>query len=87
MPDSYDVRLTAAARKQLGKLERSVQRRIVAALRLLATTPRPPAARALSGRPGYLRIRVGDYRVIYTIDDGELVVLVVTMGHRRDVYR
>ncbi len=87
MPDSYDVRLTTAARKQLVKLERSVQRRILTALSMLATRPRPPAAKALSGRAGYLRIRVGDYRVIYTIDDGELVVLVVTMGHRRDVYR
>jgi mRNA interferase RelE/StbE len=52
---------------------------------LLAQNPRPPAARALKGRPG-LRVRVGDYRVIYTIQDEVLLVVVVTLGHRRDVY-
>jgi mRNA interferase RelE/StbE len=51
----------------------------------LAQNPRPPAARALQGRPG-LRVRVGDYRVIYTVADDVLLVVVVTLGHRRNVY-
>jgi mRNA interferase RelE/StbE len=53
---------------------------------MLAEDPRPPASRPLTGRPAY-RIRIGDYRVIYTIQDDLLVVVVVTLGHRRDVYR
>ncbi|MDQ3114151.1 MAG: type II toxin-antitoxin system RelE/ParE family toxin [Actinomycetota bacterium] len=52
---------------------------------MLSQDPRPPAARALQGRPG-LRIRVGDYRIIYTVTDDVLLVVVVTIGHRRDVY-
>ena len=55
------------------------------AIALLADDPRPPAARMLRGRPG-LRVRVGDYRVIYTVADDVLLVVVVTLGHRRDVY-
>jgi len=51
----------------------------------LAEDPRPPAARALRGRPG-LRVRVGDYRLVYTVVDDVLLVVVVTVGHRRDVY-
>ena len=53
---------------------------------LLADDPRPPASRPLRGRPGY-RLRVGDHRVVYTVDDGVLTIVVVTVGHRRDVYR
>jgi mRNA interferase RelE/StbE len=51
----------------------------------LAQDPRPPAARALQARPG-LRVRVGDYRIIYTVADDVLLVVVVTLGHRREVY-
>jgi mRNA interferase RelE/StbE len=53
---------------------------------MLAQDPRPPASRPLRGRPGY-RLRVGDYRIIYTIDAGVLLIVVIAMGHRRDVYR
>ena len=60
--------------------------RIEGAIALLAIDPRPPAARALQGRPG-LRVRVGDYRIIYTIEDDVLLVVVVTLGHRSDVYK
>jgi mRNA interferase RelE/StbE len=52
---------------------------------LLADDPRPPASRPLRGRPGY-RVRVGDYRIIYTIADDVLLIVVVALGHRRDVY-
>lgn len=55
------------------------------AIALLAEDPRPPGARALRGRPSY-RIRVGDYRVLYNINDDVLVIVVVTVGYRRDVY-
>ena len=50
-------------------------------------TPRPPASKPLVGHPGYLRVRVGDYRIVYRLEEDKLVVLVLTMGHRREVYR
>ncbi|HEU4701168.1 MAG TPA: type II toxin-antitoxin system RelE/ParE family toxin, partial [Conexibacter sp.] len=58
---------------------------IQGAITLLAEDPRPPAARALRGRPG-LRVRVGDYRIVYTVADDVLLIVVVAVGHRRDVY-
>jgi mRNA interferase RelE/StbE len=60
-------------------------RRIHGALALLAEDPRAPASRPLRGRPGF-RVRVGDYRIIYTIEDDVLLVVVVTLSRRRDVY-
>ena len=63
-----------------------MEERIRGAIALLAHQPRPPAARPLTGRPGW-RVRVGDYRIIYTIHDEVLLVVVVTLGHRRDGYR
>ncbi len=81
----YRVELRPAAVRALRKLDPPAQRPIQGAIALLAEDPRPPSTRALKGRPG-LRVRVGDYRVIYTIDDGVLLVVVITIGHRRDVY-
>ncbi len=60
--------------------------RVTEAIRALGDAPRPPAAKKLSGRSAW-RIRVGDYRVLYEVDDNRLVVLVVRIGHCRDVYR
>ena len=82
---SYRIELRPAAVRALKKLDPPVRRRIQGAITLLAEDPRPPAARALRGRPG-LRVRVGDYRILYTVEDDVLVVVVVTVGHRRDVY-
>ena len=59
---------------------------MVAALALLRDEPRPPGAKALAGHPGYLRVRIADWRIVYTIDDGRLIVLVLTLGHRGDIY-
>lgn len=81
----YRIELRPAAVRALRRLDPPVRRRIQGAIALLADEPRPPAARALRGRPG-LRVRVGDHRIIYTIEDEELVILVATLGHRRDVY-
>ncbi len=81
----YRIELRPAAVKALQKIDPRDRTRIQGAIRLLADDPRPPAARALQGRPG-LRVRVGDYRILYTIDDGVLLIVVVTVGHRRDVY-
>jgi mRNA interferase RelE/StbE len=81
----YRIELRPAALRALHKLDPPVRRRLQGAIALLAQEPRPPAARALKGRPG-LRVRVGDYRVIYTVHDDVLLVVVVTLGHRREVY-
>jgi mRNA interferase RelE/StbE len=69
----------------LRKLDPQAAGRVRAAIALLADDPRPPAARRLRGRPAW-RVRVGDYRIIYTIEDAVLLVVVVAVGHRRDVY-
>jgi mRNA interferase RelE/StbE len=82
---SYRIELRPAAVRALKKLDPPIRRRIQGAITLLAEDPRPPAARALRGRPG-LRVRVGDYRIIYTVADDVLLIVVVTVGHRRDVY-
>ena len=83
---TYEVRLTPAAVRQLRKLDPPGRRRVQAAIDLLAEDPRPPGARQLVGGAGEWRVRTGDFRIIYDIRDGELLVLVVKVGHRRDVY-
>ncbi|MFY1680565.1 type II toxin-antitoxin system RelE family toxin [Micromonospora sp. WMMD730] len=74
-----------AAAKLLRKLDRPVQARLVAAIAALATEPRPAEVKALTGYPGLLRI-LGNHRIVYTVRDQELIVLVVHLGHRSDVY-
>ena len=81
----YRIELRPAAVRALRKLDPPTRRRVQGAIALLAQDPRPPAARALKGRPA-LRVRVGDYRVVYTVRDDLLLVVVITLGHRRDVY-
>lgn len=83
----YQVGLLPAAARQLRKLDSSAAARVTAALHLLAVDPRPPGAKALTGRPGVLRVRTGDHRILYRVEDDELVVVVVALGHRREVYR
>ncbi|MDO5675880.1 MAG: type II toxin-antitoxin system RelE/ParE family toxin [Propionibacteriaceae bacterium] len=83
---TYSIELRPAALRALRKIDPQDRRRIQGVIALLATDPRPPAAKRLAGRPAW-RVRVGDYRVIYTIEDDVLLVVVVTLGHRRDVYR
>lgn len=81
----YRVQLRPAAVRALRKLDPAARRRIQGAINLLARDPRPPSSRRLRSRAGF-RVRVGDYRIIYTVADDLLVVVVVTLGHRRDVY-
>jgi mRNA interferase RelE/StbE len=81
----YRVELRPAAVRALRKLDPEIQRRIQGAITLLAQDPRPPASRKVRGRPGF-RVRVGDYRIIYTVADDVLLVVVVALGHRREIY-
>ena len=82
----YRIELRPAAIRALRKIHPKDKERIQGAIALLGQDPRPPKAIALSGRPGY-RVRVGDYRIIYTIQDDVLLVVVVNLGHRRDIYQ
>lgn len=84
---TYAIEVLPAAERSLSKVHPDMQARIRGAVLKLAANPRPPGARALKDRHGYLRVRVGDYRIIYTIEDDVLRVIVVRVGHRRDVYR
>ena len=83
----YTVEFTSAAARQVRKLPRPAQVRVLGAIELLGTDPRPPGARKLAGEATAWRMRVGEYRVIYDVIDRSLVVTVVRVGHRREVYR
>jgi mRNA interferase RelE/StbE len=81
------IELTRDALRALAKLDKPVRRRIQGAIDKLADDPRPAGMIVLRGVPGAFRIRVGDYRVIYTLHDARLLIVVIDIGHRRDVYR
>ena len=82
---TYRVELRPAAVRALRRVHPRDRGRIRGALQLLAEDPRPPRSRVLQGRDGY-RVRVGDYRILYTVRDDVLLVVVITLGPRGDVY-
>jgi mRNA interferase RelE/StbE len=82
----YSISISRRAQKELADLPRQVQVIVVDAITDLAADPRPPGCRKLHGRDGW-RIRVGDYRVLYDIDDHTRIATVFHIGNRRDVYR
>lgn len=84
---TFEVRIDAKALKTLQKLPVTRQRSVWNALAGLTRDPRPAGAVSLQGAPSLLRLRVGEDRIIYTIRDKQLLVLVVKIGHRREVYR
>lgn len=84
---AYTIRILPTAQRQLAKLDPPMQARIATAIDELAASPRPPGAKKLSGKENLWRIRVGDYRILYQIADRQLLVIVVAIGHRGDVYR
>lgn len=73
--------------KSLDRMEAGIRRRILQAVSVLTKNPRPPGSRKLAGTFNLWRLREGDYRIIYAIEDDRLVVLIVKVGHRREVYR
>ena len=82
----FDVLIKPSAVKEIEAIaSKTDRRRVVTKIRRLADDPRPPGCRKLSGRDRY-RIRVGVYRILYSITDKELVVFVVKVGHRKNVY-
>lgn len=84
----YRIEWSSAALRQVRKLDEQVARRVLRAVTALAADPRPVGVEGLSGQPrGTMRIRVGNYRVVYVIDDSDIVIVVARVAHRREVYR
>ena len=83
---AYEIVIQDTANKVLRKHDKPVRERVAAAIEALADDPRPAGIKAIVGEPGAFRIRVGDYRVLYEIEDYRLVVMVVKIGHRSTVY-
>ncbi len=84
---TYEVEITPAAKRQIKKLTKSVQGLIVERLEELAENPRPDGVLKMEGEENLYRVRVGDYRIIYEIQDRVLLIVVVKVGHRSNVYR
>jgi mRNA interferase RelE/StbE len=83
---SYKLEITASAEKDLAKLPKADRVRIARAIVELAAVPRPRGCRKLKGQEDVYRILVGMYRVIYSIDDRRIVVVVLKLGHRKHIY-
>ncbi len=83
----YRIEISATAERQISKLPRADQIRVIRVIQALATDPRPPGCRKLSGYDDVFRVRIGRYRVLYSIEDRRLVIIVLKVGDRKDVYR
>jgi mRNA interferase RelE/StbE len=83
----YRIEITATAGRQIRKLPRADQIRVIRVISALATDPRPPGCRKLSVYDDVFRVRIGRYRVLYAIEDRRLVIIVLKVGDRKDVYR
>jgi mRNA interferase RelE/StbE len=87
MTDSYAITFARSARKELQRLDVATARRIVAKIDTLAVDARPRSCRKIRGQRDLWRLRVGDYRVIYSVDDAEKIIDVIAIRPRRDAYR
>ncbi|MHB8763180.1 MAG: type II toxin-antitoxin system RelE family toxin [Deferrisomatales bacterium] len=84
---AYRIDFTPGAARQFRKLPAEVRRRLEPVIQALADDPRPAGSKKLAGEERGYRVRMGDYRVLYRLEDDVLVVLVIRIGHRREVYR
>jgi len=84
---TYTIHLLPSAERDLAALQVPIQKRIAARIDTLAHNPNPQGAKKLQGEQDMWRVRVGDYRILYTLRNAQLVVLVIRIGHRREVYR
>ncbi len=84
---SYRVEFRGSAGRELHRIDPQMVPKVVAAIRALAEQPRPLGTRKLAGSEQTYRIRIGDYRVVYSVDDQERIVLVDRVRHRKDAYR
>ena len=83
----HSLEFTTSALRELRALDRRVQRRISTEITELCENPFPPGVKKLHGQPDHFRIRVGNCRIIYRVDGRRVVVVIVRIGHRREVYR
>ena len=83
----YKIEISATAERQLKKIPREDTVRILRSISLLAGNPRPVGCRKLSGYDDIYRIRIGNYRAIYEIDGKRIIVVILKIGHRKEVYR
>jgi mRNA interferase RelE/StbE len=84
---SYEIIIRPTAEKGLDKISRPIRQRVLDAMEKLRGNPRPAGVVKLAGYENLWRLRIGDYRVIYEIHDDRLVILVLRVAHRKDVYR
>jgi mRNA interferase RelE/StbE len=84
---AYTIDVRPRARRSLRQLDPSVRKAVAQVIDSLTTDPRPPGFLPLTGYRPYLRVRSGDYRVIYAVDDSTCVITVAAVGHRREIYR
>lgn len=83
---SYRILLKASAEKEMNALPTAIHARVSTKILSLKFDPRPPGSQKLHGKDGH-RIRVGDYRILYTIEDDSLTVIIFSVAHRREAYR
>jgi mRNA interferase RelE/StbE len=84
---AYDIRFRRSALRELNDLHQPFRRRVMRAIEALARDPRPHGVALLSGPERIWRVRVGDYRILYRVDDDRLLVVVIRVRHRSDAYR
>ena len=84
---SYEIEITRSADKQLRKLPRPEQQRVMRTVLALAEDPFPRGTRKLTGYDDVYRVRAGRYRILYSVSESTLIIIVLKIGHRRDVYR
>jgi mRNA interferase RelE/StbE len=87
LTERYDVSWQPKAVKALRRIDKSDRVRLILASQALSQNPFPPTSRRVVGPDDVFRIRVGDYRLLYVVENSTLLILVLTVGHRRDVYR
>lgn len=87
MRASYELRWKRSAARELKMLPRDVARRVLGVVEQLPSAPHPPGTRKVVGAAHTFRLRVGDYRVVYTVLTDELIIEVIRVGHRKGVYR
>ncbi|MCY2924692.1 MAG: type II toxin-antitoxin system RelE/ParE family toxin [Planctomycetota bacterium] len=84
---AYRIEFRPAPLRDLQRIPQPFRSRLLTAISALARTPRPPGCARLQGPEGFHRVRVGDYRIVYLIQDRVLLICVVRIAHRKDVYR
>lgn len=89
MPEEerYQIVISNQARRALKKIPLRIRQQIDSKILALSGNPRPLRVKALQGEKGLLRLRVGEYRVIYTVKDEQLIIVIIQVGHRREIYR